>query len=29
MVSMLIGTAGAITGLVGWFGFHSVTALFI
>lgn len=26
---MIIGLAGAVTALIGWFGFHSVIALFI
>ena len=29
MISFIIGLVGAIVALVGWFGFHSLTALII
>ena len=29
MISFLIGFPGALTALIGWFGFHSVTALIV
>ena len=29
MISMLIGLAGALLALIGWFGFHSTTLLII
>lgn len=29
MITMIIGLVGALIGLIGWFGFHSVFALII